>query len=93
MEKDIDELLTNWHRTKQEIAALEKKCDRYKKLAGKLMDAKEEERLVGNSHVLTRRNVVRESVSKKDIPETVWKTYCKKVRFDAFYFQKNRRSA
>ena len=35
---DIDNLLDNWYKTKQEISVLEEKCEKYKKVSTKLME-------------------------------------------------------
>lgn len=91
MERDIDELLENWFQTKKNIAVLEKKCERYKKLAEKLMDAKEEENLHSDKYILTRRNMTRENLSKKNVPADIWSKYCKKSQFSAYYFTKKKK--
>ena len=49
MEIDTEDLLDNWYKAKQEISILEKKCEKYKKAAEKLMSQTQKNTLKSTS--------------------------------------------
>ena len=51
---DIDNLLDNWYKTKQEISVLEEKCEKYKKVSTKLMEQIEKNSLNSESNILQK---------------------------------------
>jgi hypothetical protein len=89
-ESDIDELLKRWKDTKDQIAELEKKCEKYKKAVEKIMDSQDTNILSStSSHInisVTRRTLNRDTLSKKDVPKNIWTEYAKKLSYTAFYF-------
>jgi hypothetical protein len=89
-EKDVDNLLKNWYEAKQTIASLEKKCDKYKKLAEKIMLNMNTNNLSSSSYLLSRRNLVRNTISKKDMPIEVWKKYATENKYDAYYIKEKK---
>jgi|688.fasta_scaffold09413_6 hypothetical protein len=83
-EVDIDNLLSNWFEAKQRIADLEKKCDKYKAIADKVMNIKGEDSLKSKTLKLTKTDIERESISKKDVPKDIWKTHAKLSSFSTY---------
>jgi hypothetical protein len=83
-EHDIDNLLGNWFEAKQRISELEKKCDKYKIIADKIMNIKGEDSIKSKTLLLTKSDMERESLSKKNVPKDIWKTYAKTSSFSTY---------
>lgn len=88
--EDIENLLISWHNAKEEMAELNKKCDRYKKLAEKIMASKDVTSLSSSSFKVSQRNSSITTMAKKDVPSEVWNKYSKKTEFKAYYLSKVR---
>jgi len=86
---DVAELLHRWQEVSQEIAKLEEKRERYKSLATRLMDRSKIDTLHTPGLTLSRRNITRASVSKRDLPKSVWDQYSRSVSYQAFYLRRN----
>jgi hypothetical protein len=84
-EKDIEDLLEKWHKTKKDISDLEAKCDKYKKLAEKILTTTGANSVSSSTYKLTRKNMSRETLAKKDVPTDVWNKYSRKVEYSAYY--------
>jgi len=89
---DIDALLSNWFEAKQKIAELEKKCDKYKSIADKIMNMKGEDSLKSKTFKLTKTDIERETIAKKDVPKDIWKTYCKTSSFSTYRLTQNKKN-
>ncbi len=89
MNIEIDELLKHWQTTKEEMTILEKKCDKYKKLAEKMMIEQGTNILSSRDYTLTRRTLARDMLAKNDVPSEVWEKYSRKVSYPAFYLKSN----
>jgi hypothetical protein len=85
MDIDIDDLLSNWYKTKQEITLLEQKCEKYKKVAEKIMCQKEKDVLKSDSYSLKKIDIVRSTISKNDVPNDIWEKYSKKSSYSSYY--------
>lgn len=83
--QDIDTLLTKWFETKEEISALEKKLEKYKKAALKIMETNNTDKLSNNSFLLKKRDITKATLSKDGVPKDVWEKYSKKSTYSAFY--------
>jgi len=88
-ESDIDNLLESWSRTKKDISDLQLKCDRYKKLASKMMNKMSTSELSSDDFRLKRKKITRSSLSRNDVPKTVWDTYSKSSSYEAYYLTEN----
>ena len=88
----IDDLLRLWQTNKAQIQELEKKNDLYRSYAEKLMNKNGTDDIEGSTYRVTRSNVVRESVNKKDLPSDVWNRYCKKSSFFSYYIKEKKKS-
>ena len=82
---NINELLAKWQEAKTQMAELEKKCDKYKKVADKIMKEKGTSLLEGSSHTLTRKQMTRGTMSKTDVPIEVWNKYSRSVSYPAYF--------
>ena len=92
---DIDNLLDNWYKTKQEITLLEEKCEKYKKVSTKLMEQLEKKSLNSTSYSLKKIDIVKSTISKNYFPYDIWDTYSKKTKYSSFYLNpvnKNKKS-
>lgn len=86
--KDIDELLEIWNETKTKIADLEKKCDKYKQYCERLMKKMNVDILSGSRYYVSRSQVTRSTMSKKDVPDDVWNKYASKCTYPSYYVKK-----
>jgi hypothetical protein len=84
---DIEELLDVWFKTKEEIAVLEKKCEKYKKYCEKILDNLEENNISSNDYSLKRINLTKGTISKKDVPSDIWKQYSREVTYPVYYLK------
>lgn len=84
-EKDIEDLLEKWHQAKQSISELETKCDKYKKLAEKILTTSGTSSISSSGYKLSKKNMSRETLAKKDVPNEVWNKYSRKVQYSAYY--------
>ena len=89
-EKDIDYLMDNWYQAKQEISELEKKCEKYKRLANKIMNSQETNKLYNSDYSLSRRDMTRSTLTKKDVPIDIWDKYSKECTYSSFYLTKRK---
>lgn len=83
-DQNIEELLTNWFEAKQKLSELEKKCDKYKLTADRIMNMRGEDVLKSRSFKLTKTDMERETLSKKDVPKDIWNAYAKVSSFSTF---------
>jgi len=87
---DITTLLERWFETKAEITELEKKLEKYKRIANRAMDQQNTDTLSSNYYTLKRKNISRTTISKQDVPNDVWKTYAKTCSYPAYYLSGNK---
>lgn len=83
-EPDIDRLLANWFEAKQRIAELEKKCEKYKTIADKIMNIRGEYSIKSKTLLLSKYDMERQSIGKKDVPKDIWNTYAKTSSFSTY---------
>jgi len=89
-EIDIDKLLSKWSETKVEISELEKKIEKYKRIAAKIMNKKNTNTLFSNQYKLERKNMNNSKIYKKDLPPEILNKFSKNVSYEAFYLRKNK---
>jgi glycogen debranching enzyme len=82
---DINDLLDNWYKAKQEISILENKCDKYKKVCEKLMDKLEKNSLNSTYYSLKKIDITKSTISKNNVPDDIWDAYSKKTKYSSFY--------
>jgi len=85
---DVETFLNKWYELKETIANLEKTMENYKNMAEKIMVKKKTTVLVNTNFILTKRELSRGFVSKKDLPESVWNQYSKKSNYNAYFINR-----
>jgi hypothetical protein len=89
-EKDVNILLEKWYETKEQISSLEKKLDKYKKYAEKIMDNNDLDSLSSSTFSLTKREMSRNILSKDDVPPEVWNKYSRNITYPMFVIRKKK---
>lgn len=84
---DIEELLDKWYKTKQEIAFLEKKCEKYKRYSEKILNNLNVNNLVTHDFTLKRVDITKSTLSKKDVPPELWNKYSNEVSYPVYYLK------
>ena len=87
---DICALLQKWSEAKSEIIELEKKIDKYKRLANRIMDKNDGNTINSLEYKLTRKEISRTSISKKDVPKETWNKYSRTSTYTAYYLSKKK---
>jgi hypothetical protein len=85
---DVETFLNKWYELKETIANLEKTMDTYKTMAEKMMVKRKTNVLINTNFILRKRELSRASVSKKDLPETIWNQYSKNSNYNAYFINK-----
>lgn len=83
-DEDIDTLLEKWYTAKQDISLLEKKCEKYKKYAEKIMDCNRTDEITNDIYSLTRREMSRTILAKEDVPRDIWHKYSKSICYPMY---------
>lgn len=87
-EEYIEELLNDWNKIKEHISILEKNMDKCKKIAEKIMDENNTDKIESKLFSLERKELNRTSISKKDLPEEIWNRFSKESFYNVFYLTK-----
>lgn len=85
---DVEELLDNWQDVKDQISVLEKKMEKYKKVATKIMEKKGSNSISSKDYILSKKDLRRNTIAKCDVPLQVWDKYSKSCTYQAFYLKK-----
>jgi len=88
-ETDITSLLESWSIAKVEITNLEKKIEKYKLLANIVMDNKGQNSISSKSFTLKRKEMSRNTISKKDVPKDIWNKFSNTSSFSCYYLSVN----
>jgi hypothetical protein len=83
--EDMSIVLDKWYQTKQEIAELEKKLDKYKKIADKYFDYNDIDTISDSYFILKKREITKHTVSKKELPIDIWNKYSKESTYTSYY--------
>lgn len=78
----IKEKVSEWYKMKEQAAFFEKKAD---KLRSDVMDYMKDiniDSIVTTDYIVKKKEMSRESVTKKDLPEDIWKKYCKQLNYE-----------
>ena len=87
---DIATLLERWSEAKAELAELEKKVEKYKRLANRVMDQQGGNELSSTYYTLKRKNMSRTTISKRDVPKQVWDRYARTCSYPAYYLSEKK---
>ena len=83
----IENLLERWSNAKSEIADLEIKIEKYKKLATKLLKQNNTNELVTKKYKLTRTELSRKTMCKADVPDQIWEKYSHSCTYPVYYIK------
>lgn len=78
----IKEKVSEWYKMKEQASFFEKKAD---KLRSDIMDYMKEiniDSILTTDYIVKKKEMSRESVTKKDLPEDIWKKYCKQLNYE-----------
>ena len=90
-EENLENIFEKGYNTKKEISLLEENIEKYKKICDKIMDEKNVEFLTTSKFKLTKKDIFRQSLSKKDIKPDymyIWDECAKFTCCHAFYLTK-----
>ena len=85
---DISLLIDRWYELKENISLLETKLEKCKIIAEDYMDNNNIDSISSDNTILTRKELSRLSVSKKDLPSDIFNKYAKECHYTAFYINK-----
>lgn len=88
-QSDIDQILDNWIQAKRKIADNEAKIAKYKKLITKVMEYQDTNEISSKYYTLKKRHMTRSTISKKDLPPSLWNEYSKSSSHSAFFISEN----
>ena len=91
MDIDTDEFLKQWHETKSKINDLEKKLDKFKKVAEKIIPERQGT-LESKYYTLLKKEQKRKTISKDKVPSNVWETYSTTVTYPVYYIKKTQKT-
>jgi len=86
--KEIEELLKTWMETKEKISELEKKCEKYKKIADKILYETDSNKILSSTYVLQRRIIQRRTLSKDNVPEDIWHKFSREIQYPSYILNK-----
>lgn len=84
-ESDIVNLLESWAEDKAELAIIEKRIEKYKKLATRIMDNTGTNNISSSNYTLRRSNMSRTTITKQDVPTQIWEKYARTCSYPAYY--------
>ena len=82
---DIAKILRTWAESKNEIADLEKKIEKYKRVVTRFMDQQGNNTISTPYYTLRRKEMSRTTISKKDVPKEIWNKYARPCTYKAYY--------
>lgn len=87
MDIDVEEFLKNWYDTKVKVSELQRKLDKYKKVAEKMTSTNGNE-IRSRNFFLQKKIQSRRTISKNSVPNQVWETYSTDIEYPVFYIKK-----
>ena len=87
----IENLLERWSNAKSEIADLEIKIEKYKKLATKFLKQNNTNELISTTFKLTKKELSRKTMAKADVPDSIWEKYSHSCSYPVYYIKKNKK--
>ena len=83
----IENLLERWSNAKSEIADLEIKIEKYKKLATKFLKQNNTNELISTTFKLTKKELSRKTMCKADVPDQIWEKYSHSCTYPVYYIK------
>lgn len=87
---DITTLLERWSEAKKEMTELEKKVEKYKRLANRVMEQQGVDEFSSQSYTLKKKKITRKTISKQDVPKDVWEKYGRSISYTVYYLIENK---
>lgn len=78
----IKEKVSEWYKMKEQAAFFDKKADKLRNDIMSYMKDINIDSIVTTDYIVKKKELSRESVTKKDLPEDVWKQYCKRLNYE-----------
>ena len=88
--EEINLLLDRWFQLKDEISNMETKLEKCKIIVENFMNKNNTNAITNGKVTVSRKDITRTSVSKKDLPEEVFIKYAKDISYTAFHISKNK---
>lgn len=83
----IKEAVEEWYKAKEKVTFYEKQSEIFKQQVIEYMKNKEVETIVTTNYIVSKKSMSRDSLSKKDVPDDLWKKYAKNISYDAYYIK------
>jgi isopropylmalate/homocitrate/citramalate synthase len=77
---ELEKLFKEWNKLKIQLKKFETEEERIKKLIHKQMDIENTNKLETKNYTCTRKNMIRETLSKAAVPRDVWEQYKRAVK-------------
>lgn len=87
----LDIVLEKWFKVKEEIATLEKKRDKYKKMLEDKMKSDRISELLGSDY---KAKIIKQSrgfLLKKNVPSEIWDKYATNIEYDVMTISKRKK--
>lgn len=78
----IKEKVSEWYKMKEQAAFFEKKANKLRSEIIDYMNDIKIDSILTTDYIVKKKEMSRESVTKKDLPEDVWKKYCKQLNYE-----------
>ena len=86
--EDLEKLLNEFSKIKQQISQLEQKEKKMKLLIEDIMRDDGTNRLDSENYTITKRSMKRSQISQKDVPSDIWSKYSKTSEFSVLYLKR-----
>ena len=78
----IKDRVTEWYKMKEQASFFEKKADKLRNEILEYMNEIKIDSILTTDYIVKKKEMTRESVTKKDLPEDIWKKYCKQLNYE-----------
>lgn len=79
---DIKEKVSEWFKMKEQAAFFDKRANKLRNEIIEYMNEINIDSIMTSDYVVKKKEMSRESVTKKDLPQDVWDKYCKKLNYE-----------
>ncbi len=86
--EELEKLLSEWSKIKQQLSQLETKEKKMKQLVEDIMSDEKTNKLDSENYSVTKRIQKRSQVSQKDLPSDLWLKYSKTSEFSVLYLKR-----
>ena len=87
-DSELEKLFAEWYKVKIQVKKLTEQEEKIKKLVNKEMDREGSNKLESKHYICSRRSVGRETLSRKDVPNSVWEQYKKRTEYKNLILKK-----